>query len=60
MSKAGLDNRHRNCLDGEIGVELGNNLVGAVSKIYRLGYATGYTRDRKAERGFAAAQQDSR
>ena len=41
MSKAGLDNRHRNH-DGEISHKHGNILVGALRKIYGQGFAAGY------------------
>jgi hypothetical protein len=41
MSKAGLDNRHRNH-DGEISHKHGNTLVGTLRKIYGQGFAAGY------------------
>jgi hypothetical protein len=41
MSKAGLDNRHRNH-DGEISHKHGNTLVGTLRKIYGMGFAAGY------------------
>ncbi len=41
MSKAGLDNRHRN-RDGEISHKHGNTLVGTLRKIYGAGFAAGY------------------
>jgi hypothetical protein len=41
MSKAGLDNRHRNH-DGEISDKHGNTLVGTLRKIYGHGFAAGY------------------
>src|SRR5579864_3640073 len=41
MSKAGLDNRHRNH-DGEINHKHGNTLVGTLRKIYGQGFAAGY------------------
>jgi hypothetical protein len=41
MSKAGLDNRHRNH-DGEISAKHGNTLVGTLRKIYGQGFAAGY------------------
>jgi hypothetical protein len=41
MSKAGLDNRHRN-KDGEISHKHGNTLVGTLRKIYGPGFAAGY------------------
>jgi hypothetical protein len=41
MSKAGLDNRHRNH-DGEISHKHGNTLIGTLRKIYGQGFAAGY------------------
>jgi hypothetical protein len=41
MSKAGLDNRHRNH-DGEISHKHGNTLVGTLRKIYGQSFAAGY------------------
>lgn len=41
MSKAGLDNRHRNH-DEEISHKHGNTLVGTLRKIYGQGFAAGY------------------
>ncbi len=41
MSKAGLDNRHRNH-DGEISHKHGNTSVGTLRKIYGAGFAAGY------------------
>jgi hypothetical protein len=41
MSKAGLDNRHRNH-DGEISHKYGNTLVGTLRKIYGQNFAAGY------------------
>jgi len=41
MSKAGLDNRHRN-KDGEISHKHGNTLVGTLRKIYGPGFAAGW------------------
>jgi hypothetical protein len=41
MSKAGLDNRHRNH-DGEISHKHGNTLVATLRKIYGQGFAAGY------------------
>lgn len=41
MSKAGLDNRHRNH-DGQISHKHGNTLVGTLRKIYGPGFAAGY------------------
>ena len=41
MSKAGLDNRHRNH-DGEIRHKHGNTLIRTLRKIYGQGFAAGY------------------
>ena len=41
MSKAGLDNRHRN-KDGEISLKHGNTLVRTLRAIYGRGFAAGY------------------
>ena len=41
MSKASLDNRHRN-MDGEISGKHGNTLVRTLRKIYGQGFAAGY------------------
>jgi len=41
MSKAGLDNRHRNH-DSEISHKHGNTLIGTLRKIYGQGFAAGY------------------
>jgi hypothetical protein len=41
MSKAGLDNRHRN-KDGEISHKHGNTLIGTLRKVYGQGLAAGY------------------
>ena len=41
MSKAGLDNRHRN-KDGEISHKYGSTLVRTLRKIYGQGFAAGY------------------
>ena len=41
MSKAGLDNRHRNH-DSEISHKHGNILVGTLRKIYGQSFAAGY------------------
>ena len=46
MSKAGLDNRHRNH-DGEISHKHGNTLIGALRKIYGQGFAAGYPETEK-------------
>jgi hypothetical protein len=46
MSKAGLDNRHRNH-DGEISHKHGNTLVGTLRKIYGPGFAAGYPQTEK-------------
>src|SRR6476659_2509701 len=41
MSKAGLDNRHRN-KDGEISHKHGNTLIGTLRKVYGQSFAAGY------------------
>jgi hypothetical protein len=41
MTKAGLDNRHRNH-DGEISHKHGNTLIGTLRKLYGQGFAAGY------------------
>jgi hypothetical protein len=41
MSKAGLDNRHRNT-DGEISGKHGNTLISTLRKIYGQSFAAGY------------------
>jgi hypothetical protein len=49
MSKAGLDNRHRNH-DGEIGHKHGNTLVGTLRKTLRTKFCRRLSRDRETER----------
>lgn len=46
MSKAGLDNRHRN-KDGEIRGEHGNTLIRTLRKIYGQSFAAGYSETEK-------------
>jgi hypothetical protein len=46
MSKAGLDNRHRN-RDGEISGKHGNTLVRTLRKIYGQSFAAGYPETEK-------------
>ena len=41
MSKAGLDNRHRN-KDGEISAKHGNTLIRTLRKVYGQSFAAGY------------------
>ena len=41
MSKAGLDNRHRN-KDGEISAKHGNTLIRTLRKVYGQNFAAGY------------------
>ena len=41
MSKAGLDNRHRN-KDGEISHKHGNTRIGTLRKVYGQSFAAGY------------------
>jgi len=49
MSKAGLDNRHRN-KDGEISDKHGNTLTRTSRKVYGQSFAAGYPETREAER----------
>lgn len=46
MSKAGLDNRHRN-KDGEIGHKHGDTLIRTLRKIYGQSFAAGYPETEK-------------
>jgi hypothetical protein len=46
MSKAGLDNRHRN-KDGEISGKHGNTLIRTLRKIYGQSFAAGYSETEK-------------
>ena len=46
MSKAGLDNRHRNH-DGEISHKHGNTLIRTLRKIYGQSFAAGYPETEK-------------
>jgi hypothetical protein len=46
MSKAGLDNRHRN-KDGEISSKHGNTLIRTLRKIYGQSFAAGYPETEK-------------
>ena len=46
MSKAGLDNRHRNH-DGKISRKHGNTLIRTLRKIYGQGFAAGYPETEK-------------
>jgi hypothetical protein len=46
MSKAGLDNRHRN-KDGEISGKHGNTLIRTLRKIYGPSFAAGYSEAEK-------------
>jgi hypothetical protein len=46
MSKAGLDNRHRN-KDGEISGKHGNTLIRTLRKIYGQNFAAGYPETEK-------------
>jgi hypothetical protein len=46
MSKAGLDNRHRNT-DGEISGKHGNTLIRTLRKIYGQSFAAGYPETEK-------------
>jgi hypothetical protein len=46
MSKAGLDNRHRN-RDGEISGRHGNTLIRTLRKVYGQSFAAGYPETEK-------------
>ena len=46
MSRAGLDNRHRN-KDGEISSKHGNTLIRTLRKIYGQSFAAGYPETEK-------------
>jgi hypothetical protein len=46
MSKAGLDNRHRN-RDGEISGKHGNTLIRTLRKVYGQNFAAGYPETEK-------------
>jgi hypothetical protein len=46
MSKAGLDNRHRNN-DGEISDKHGNTLIRTLRKVYGQSFAAGYHETQK-------------
>jgi hypothetical protein len=46
MSKAGLDNRHRN-RDGEISHKHGNTLIRTLRKVYGQSFAAGYPETEK-------------
>jgi hypothetical protein len=46
MSKASLDNRHRNT-DGEISAKHGNTLIRTLRKIYGQSFAAGYPETEK-------------
>jgi hypothetical protein len=46
MSKAGLDNRHRN-KDGEISGKHGNTLIRTLRKVYGQSFAAGYPETEK-------------
>jgi hypothetical protein len=46
MSKASLDNRHRN-KDGEIGHKHGNTLIRTLRKVYGQSFAAGYPETEK-------------
>jgi len=47
MSKAGLDNRHRN-KDGEISGKHGNTLIRTLRKIYGRNFAAGFLKPRSS------------
>ena len=57
MSKAGLDNRHRN-RDGEISHKHGDTLIRTLRKVYGQSFAAGYPEAEKAQRGSASTEPD--
>jgi len=59
MSKAGLDNRHRNH-DGEISHKHGNTLIGTLRKIYGQSFAAGYPATEKLSEVLDPAARFSR
>ena len=57
MSKAGLDNRHRN-KDGEISHRHGDTLIRTLRKVYGQSFAAGYPETEKAQRGSTSTEPD--
>ena len=57
MSKAGLDNRHRNH-DGEISHKHGNTLVRTLRKVYGQSFAAGYPDTEKLSEIPPSTQRD--
>jgi hypothetical protein len=55
MSKAGLDNRHRN-KDGEISGKYGNTLIRTLRKIYGQGFGRRVSGNHATQRGNASTQ----
>ncbi len=58
MSKAGLDNRHRN-QDSEISHKYGTTLIGTLRKIYGPGFAAGYPATEKLSDSFLHLNETS-
>jgi hypothetical protein len=58
MSKAGLDNRHRN-KDGEIGDKHGDTLIRTLRKIYGQSFAAGYPETAKLREVFLKLNETS-
>jgi hypothetical protein len=58
MSKAGLDNRHRN-KDGEISHKHGNTLIRTLRKVYGQSFAAGYPETEKLSEVLAQLNETS-
>ena len=58
MSKAGLDNRHRN-KDGEISHKHRNTLIGTLRKVYGQNFAAGYPEAEKLSEDLLQLNQTS-
>src|SRR6202171_6837803 len=58
MSKAGLDNRHRN-KDGEISGKHGNTLIRTLRKVYGQNFAVGYPETQKLREVFFQLNETS-
>src|ERR1700680_1520553 len=58
MSKAGLDNRHRN-KDGEISGKHGNTLIRTLRKVYGQNFSAGYPETEKLREVFFKLNETS-
>src|ERR1700741_2438559 len=58
MSKATLDNRHRN-KDGEISAKHGNTLIRTLRKVYGRSFAAGYSDTEKLGEGLLKLNEKS-